>query len=227
MKLRPALVLSPLLLLAASAGANSWTEVADAPELPPGQSTIGSDPLELIEGSFADADDVDLYAIRITDAEVFSATGLSGLDLQLFLFTSAGLGIASNDDDPSLALGLNAVLPAGHPLYADLSPGTYLLGVSVFDVEPLADNLAIFPTFPFTEVHGPTGPGGPGPVTNWAFLNSLNVNVNLNAAGGAIRDNAYTITLSGAGFAVPEPTTAVLLGAALVGALGAARRHRA
>jgi hypothetical protein len=60
--------LAPLLgLLALSHGrsAAAFTEVGDAPALPPGQ-TPSETPLLAIEGSFAALGDVDLYRIEIT-----------------------------------------------------------------------------------------------------------------------------------------------------------------
>lgn len=193
-------------LLPMGARAATWTETGDAPELPAGQATQGAGPLDTIEGTFADGRDADLYRIRLDDPPRFSAALSTpsdpGADTQIFLFDAAGLGIAGNDDPNSQTL--HGAFVAGDPLTADLTPGIYLLGVSQFDIVPLAGGLRIFPVDLFDEALGPEGPGGPGPVDAWG-------GDDLGISAG------YRVSLTGASFAVPEPASA----GALLGALAA------
>ena len=183
-----------------------WAEVGDAGQLPgTAQITLGANPLTAITGTIS-AGDADMYLIYIPVAGAFSATTVGGaaFDTQLFLFTAAGMGVATNDDNGS---GLLSTLPAGGSFL--VSAGNYYLAISGFNNDPTSVGGLIFPsTFP--GVFGATGPGAGSPVSGWT------------GGGGT---GAYTITLTGAQFAVPEPGSVVLL-AGIVGLIGRAIRRK-
>jgi hypothetical protein len=200
--------------LCASAGAVPCTEVGDAGPLPGvgvgDCSAIGG--LDSISGAITATGDVDMYLIYINNPAAFSATtvGQPGTlgDTQLFLFTSAGFGIATNDDDASTS-GFRSTLPVGHPLYSSLSAGLYYLAISGYNTDPANASGLIFPsTFP--GVFGATGPGGGLPIAGYL---------------GGSGVGTYDIALTGVG-AVPEPGTLILLGSGIAG-LALRRRRRA
>jgi hypothetical protein len=202
------------LLSSGPARAGVWMEAGDAPALLPGEATYGLGSLDMILGTWGDTEDVDLYLIRITDPATFSALVESGDDdPQVFLFDAQGFGIAG-DDDQGFA-SFNSSLPQGNSLYASRPAGLYLLGVSVFDADPLSSGGLIFPDN-FYAVVGPTGPGGGSPLNGWN-LNVFSANL----------VSSYAISLTGASF-VPEPRAAVLAAAAALTLLALLRwRERA
>jgi hypothetical protein len=199
-----------VMALAGPAQAFSFAESVDAGDLPAtAKKIVGTDPLETISGNLT-AGDIDLYKITITNPASFSATtfGTSPLDTQLWLFRANGTGIAANDDT---GLELYSTLPAGHPLYSGLLAGEYLLGISAFNNDPLSGGVPMFGgACGFSSICAPSVAGA---LTGWTTSS---------AASGA-----YTITLTGAGGVIPEPTAALLfaLGFGVIG--GTRRRTRA
>jgi hypothetical protein len=191
--------------MSAGASAQFWFEVGDAVDLPPGQMTLGVGPLLSIFGTIGAPSDADMYCIDIFAPSAFSATTTNattgGMDTQLFLFDMAGMPIAMNDDSP-LGGTVTSLLPIGHPLYAPLPPGHYLIAISTFDNDPLnGAGAEMFPDVPFTVVHGPVAPG---PIAGWT------------GTGGSA--GPYEIMLTGATYCgVPEPATFVVLGASVLG----------
>ena len=209
------------LAAAAPAAVADWVEVGDAGFLPSNaQATIGSGPLTAIRGSLGNPPasnpfpfnqplaDPDMYVIRLTGGGTFSATtvGQPGTinDTLLYLFDASGRGVYANDD----AVGSNtfrSTLPANTPL-TPTAPGLYYLLITQanyipFSFDPLDPNrneLNIFPIFPQRAVYGPTGPGGAFPIATYDgnFASEL---------------GSYTIALTGATFAVPEPSSLLLI----------------
>ena len=105
---------------------------------------------------------------------------------------------------------MTPVLPAGNVLLTSLSPGLYVLGVSPFDFDPVdSSNVLIFPSTPHEGVFGPSNLN---PLDHWQLPFETFGNV-------------YTMSLTGAEFAVPEPSTAILVGTALLVMLAAKRRY--
>lgn len=150
-------------LTAQQALAVTFTEVGDAPSLPPGQTPTGFGALTAISGSVGGTDEEDLYRICVTGGGFSATTTGSALgDPQLFLFDDDGTGVArgkvANDDNGT---GLQSTLPTA-PASLDnggtlsYPPGVYYLGISSFDHDPRdsGGNL-IFPSFPFQGVYGP------------------------------------------------------------------------
>lgn len=160
----------------------SWNETVDgggdAGELiNSAQAITGSGPLTAIIGGFA-ASDSDMYAINICDAAAFNATtvGGTGVDTQLFLFDTTGLGISFNDDSTALQSTLTNTYVTGN--------GNYFLAVSRYDRDPVdAAGNALWLDTPFNVERAPDGPGAAGTIAGWIGTNT----------GSA----AYTLTLTG------------------------------
>jgi hypothetical protein len=207
-----------LAVIAPDPPAAAFTEVVDATDLPPGQTTSG-DPLASISGTFAALGDVDVYRIAITDAASFEAvtSASAGTDTVLFLFDASGLPVAGNDD---ITGGGSAdqyfSRLAGIP---GLANGTYLLSISRWPWFPSSAGGPMYTTDAGTEVlvpdQGvayPTGPGGGEVLESWAPAFASNDPL----------QPPYSIALIG----VPEPSRRAGIAAALAGlaAIGFARR---
>jgi hypothetical protein len=207
-------VFAALLFSVYPAKALLWTEIGDAGQLlGTAQTTTGAGALTSIAGSLSSGSDVDLFRIYISSPAAFSATTIGGasFDTQLFLFNTAGLGIYANDD----SVGLLSRLPAGHANSPTIT-GHYYLGISQYDRDPYSSAGLIFPSYPFTGVYGPSGPGGALPLNGWS--------------GSAGHGGGYTVTLTGASFShtatLPAPASSLLLGTGLAGFAAWRRRKR-
>lgn len=195
-----------------------YVEIGDAgSSATTAQTTGGVAGLALtsITGLIGATADADFFLITISNPLLFSATTVGGsqVDTQLYLFTESGLPIYLNDD--ANGSSLQSTLPAGSVL-GPQAAGTYILGVSVSGVDPVnSSNQTLFAPAVFsTDLRGPasnTFGTVAGVFDNSAFADS----------------GAYTITLTGAVTAVPEPATNALLGAgAVLMGLAALRRRR-
>jgi hypothetical protein len=169
----------PVLLAAMAAGPPAladWVEFGDAGStLGTAQVVNAGGALNSIFGSIAVNGDVDLYRFIVTDFTIFSATNnsISGpTDMQVFLFSSTGMGIASNDD--VVFFETPGALPVGDTLYVGLPAGEYLVGISRYDVEPESIGGQIFSNdVPFNfDIVGPNGPGGLSPLTGFAGVDN-------------------------------------------------------
>ncbi|CAG0981252.1 hypothetical protein PHYC_01778 [Phycisphaerales bacterium] len=184
--------------LASAAAAQTWAEIPDAGELT-AQDTVGVGALTTITGSTLPTDDsgVDMYCIRVVDWAAFSASLAGGAshDTQLFLFTAAGMGIATNDD----ASGVQSVLPAGNALYSGRTNGELvMIAISGYNRDPSSTGGLIFPNT-FSGVNGPTGAGGGSPLSSW---------------GGTPARGDYSLALTGTEYCVPAPASIALAGLA-------------
>jgi hypothetical protein len=216
------LVAAVCALSSASSHALTVTELGDAGQsLASAQVTSGVGALSHVVGSIGATNDVDLFLITITDPHFFSATTVNPAsgdrDTQIFLLTAAGAPVYANDDTPD-GSSLLSTLPVGDR-NGPLTPGRYLLGISLSGVDPANVNaqLLFAPLIASTDVRGPASSLQP------ASLGSF-------AGDGYAPIGAYDIQLTGAAAAaVPEPGTALMfLSAGLLCAVGAARRaHRA
>ncbi len=214
-----------LMACAGAAQAQVWTEIPDAPALPPGQMTFGAGPLVDIVGALGGGSDVDMFCIEIFSPATFGAwtetafaagtlgPAFASFDSQLWLFRADGTGVLFNDDSAvpgSFLSGIGPAVPVplGGPAPV-LTPGTYFLAISEYDDDALGPGgLPIWLDAPFTTQRAPDGPGAPGPVLGWTASGNL---------GGD-----YHIVLSGATFC-PSPGSVALLGFA---GLVASRRRR-
>jgi hypothetical protein len=202
-------------LAAGTAQAQVWAEVGDAPELPvPGQITVGVGPLTTITGELAfdpavGSLDADMYCIHIVDPVGFSATVTGGTiyDSQLFLFDLGGFGVTHNDDAGGGPIGAWSAIGAGGPGpgVGPIPIGEYGLAISGYDRDPSSAGGEIWADSPFGDETAPDGAGGS--VISWA---------------GAGDFGTYTITLTGATFCIPEPTSLALLA---LGGLALIRRR--
>ena len=137
-------------LLAASVGAQVWSEAGDAWSFPDGngQQTRGSGALVAIEGSTdtAAGDLRDAYCIRITDPGAFLATtdpatdeGASGnFDTCLFLFRPDGAPVLAQDDTPAADGSLSTLtgVATDGSGFILSQPGEYVLVVGATLDEP-------------------------------------------------------------------------------------------
>ncbi len=171
-----------VLALASPVLAADWNEVDDAPELPPGQTTVGDGSLDNIFGSLT-ADEADMYCVDVADPAAFRATtcNVTTYDTQLFLFDMAGYGVSFNDDDPG-GCGLQSTVTGA---FMD-GAGQYLLAISSYNYDPESASGYIWENSPYGVERAPDGPGALDPVIAWF--------------GSGYNTGAYQIALVGAGF---------------------------
>ncbi len=119
-----------------SAQAQTWFEQGDAGDLPETAQSTGSGALSDIQGTL-DANDVDMYAIYISDPASFSATTSNGAtwDTQLFLFDANGVGVVADDDGGD---GLQSLINNTNNCIT--SPGVYYLAITRFNKDPQGCN---------------------------------------------------------------------------------------
>jgi PEP-CTERM motif len=217
-----AAVVATTLVAAQAASAQMYSESGDADDGPVGAQLVGgSGPLTSIAGTMVTGGDVDSYRITIASPSTFSASTATTTgavnDTVLFLFNLDGTGIAKNDDISGS--NFRSTLPAGNALYTGLAPGEYILSVSVLPLYPFRVanptllGEAIFDINNFTGVIGPLAASVNQPTLSWVA-----------AFSDAPQSGPYTITLTGAEFVVPEPTTLGLLAGVSAFAM---RRRRA
>ena len=212
--------------------AQMYTEVGDAGDtLATAQSTGGSSnpagtAITSISGTIGTGTDADLYVVQINTPTTFSATTNNSvtnasfnnklpLDTSLFLFNSAGVEVATNDDTNGTTV--TSTLAAGNPLYASLAAGIYYIGISISGNEPVnsANQLLFALSDDPTDVRGPEKSNNITPMT----LSTFDQDNYDNESG------SYSITLNGV-TAAPEPSTWALtaLGAAAVAYLSGRRK---
>lgn len=160
-----ALATLPMLPASAVPQGTPWEEQGDAGSVPiSAQAVRGIGPVSSIEGRMQPQDE-DMYRICITGGKSFSATTVDGADFdtQLFLFDRRGRGLFANDDSVGT---FQSTLPAGDPLTPQAG-GKHFLAISSFNNDPVSIRGLIFPSDPFGDLFGPTGPGGQLPVSDW------------------------------------------------------------
>jgi filamentous hemagglutinin family protein len=144
---------------------NPFTEVGDAGQLPstaqPVNSPTDGTTVNAISGNLDNDNDVDLYQLFLTEGQPFTANTVDGteVDTQLFLFDGSGLGLSSNDDTASTLL--QSTVPLNEP-FTPAASGTYYLGISSYDNDPLSSQGYIFGAS-----GEPTGPGAGLPLSDW------------------------------------------------------------
>ncbi|MDQ2985147.1 MAG: PPC domain-containing protein [Armatimonadota bacterium] len=165
---------------------NIWTEAFDAGSLLPGQPTVGEGLLVRINGALSNANDVDIYAIRIDFPEQFHASTIElvDFDTQLFLFDSQGKGVTFNDDDPAITGSWSHI--TGRFI---LVPGTYYLAITRRDQDPRSATGDIWLDEPSTTERMPDGAGAPDPLSVWS-----------QTGGGRV--STYSISLTGVRFSI-------------------------
>ena len=149
------------------------------------------------------------YPSTFTASTNFFVVGANNFDSQISLFTTAGIGIASNDDAASGG--------SQSTLKVTLAAGTYDLLISGSGRYGISSGGLIFPNYtdgttdPSSTV-GPTGPGGASPLI--AYTGATN-------EGGA-----YNISLSALPAAVPEPSSLAAVASGIGGLALMLRRRR-
>ena len=156
---------------------DGWDETdnggGDAGDLPETAQSTGSDPITKIRGTIGGANDVDVYAIYISDPDAFSATTIGGttLDTALWLFDEDGKGVVHNDDNPDATTGLQSRID--NRTNCITQPGRYYLAVSIFTrrAAGCGDGL-IWATTPARGVRCPDGPESASRVAGWSGTSS-------------------------------------------------------
>jgi hypothetical protein len=150
-----------------------WDEFAngggDAGDLPETAQSTGSGALTAIRGTIGAANDVDVYAIYISDPSTFSATTIGGtsLDTALWLFDEDGKGVVHNEDNPDATTGLQSRID--NRTFCITQPGRYYLAISLFGRRAAGCNEGlIWNTTPYREVRCPDGPESTSRVAGWS-----------------------------------------------------------
>jgi hypothetical protein len=156
---------------------DGWDETAngggDAGDLPETAQSTGSDPITKIRGTIGGANDVDVYAIYISDPSAFSATTIGGttLDTALWLFDENGKGVVHNDDNPDATTGTQSRID--NRTNCITQPGRYYLAVSI-SVRRAAGcgEGLIWATTPTRGVRCPDGAESASRVAGWSGTSS-------------------------------------------------------
>ncbi len=164
------------------------TEVGDAGDLPETAQATPAGPLRAIRGRIG-PNDVDMYAIFITDPQQFSArtvgTCNTALDTQLWLFDANGRGIVFNDDNGGAPQSLIDNAAGCIP-----GPGLYYLAISVYNRDAVGCiGAQIWADTPFNAIRCPDGDEAASRVSGWT--------------GSTAATGTYIIELTGAVGATP------------------------
>jgi hypothetical protein len=152
-----------------------WDEFAngggDAGDLPETAQSTGSGALTAIRGTIGAANDVDVYAIYISDPSTFSATTIGGtsLDTALWLFDEDGKGVVHNEDNPDATTGLQSRID--NRTFCITQPGRYYLAISLFGRRAAGCNEGLIwnATIRIRAVRCPDGAGKPtSRVAGWS-----------------------------------------------------------
>jgi hypothetical protein len=150
-----------------------WDEFAngggDAGDLPETAQSTGSGELTAIRGTIGAANDVDVYAIYISDPSTFSATTIGGtsLDTALWLFDEDGKGVVHNEDNPDATTGFQSRID--NRTFCITQPGRYYLAISLFPRRAVGCNEGlIWNTTPYRAVRCPDGPESTSRVAGWS-----------------------------------------------------------
>jgi hypothetical protein len=164
-------------------------EQGDAGDLPETSQSTPSGALSVIDGVL-DADDVDMYAIYLSNPAAFTATTVGGasFDTQLWLFGPDGKGVAFNDDSS----GTLSTIDNSSGCLTGRPAGVYYLAISRYNRDALGcQNQLIWNNTPFSTVRCPDGPDQLYRVNGWLGTTSAGgvYTISLTNAQGASRGN--------------------------------------
>lgn len=204
-------VLGIALVWVSSAAATVWNEAGDAGHFTGTADVVaGSGPLNQINGVFPGPDDVDMFLIRITDPNAFSAIGTGAFPFgppRMFLFDASGIGVAGYFDSTNGGAALSSANVS--------SAGLYYLAYSGFSYpeDNISSGQAIWLQTPTDIERVPDGVGAVNAVAGWS------------ASIVPYAPTNYTINLTGAAY-VPEPASGLLLVTLLAGVTRGRRCRR-
>ncbi len=183
-----------------------YAEVGDAGQTLAAAPNAG--PATGFSGRIGAAQDADLYVFTIANAGTYrfsdvgttvDTTVAGTLDTAIFLFSSTGAALFTNDDATGVSLESSFT--------ATLTAGTYYFGISLSGNEPVnSANQLLFAGYPGGDTTTTRGAAAGLNPTTEANFNSLSYTADL---------GTYTVAIT----AVPEPSTwaALALGSAAAG----------
>ncbi len=181
------------------AQAANFFEVGDAGQSLTTAESVGAS-INAIYGTMNTSSDVDLYKLDLT-AGLFKASTVKGvtnnLDTMLWLFDSNGKGIVGNDDSLSTSQST---------ISANLTAGSYYLGISNYDIEPTSTKGFIFDYSSGSQKEQllqATGAGSDASVADWKT--GFNGNVPKTTGKYRILLNQSTMSVQ----PTPEPNAAL------------------
>lgn len=185
------------------AQAATFSEVGDAGQSLTNTQNVGTD-INAILGRINTTTDADLYQINLASGLFMASTVrnvTNNLDTMLWLFDFTGKGIVGNDDS------LNT---SQSTIQANLTAGTYYLGISNYDIKPTSASGFIFNYSngsQKTKLLQPTGVGGNGSLTgDWKI--GLNASAPRTTGQYRIVLNQSTISYTQP---VPESSAAIAI----------------
>ncbi|MFQ3610573.1 MAG: DVUA0089 family protein [Fimbriimonadales bacterium] len=133
------------------------------------QSTAGN--FSAIRGTLPTGNDVDIYAITITDPINFRATTLNGtvMGTTLHLFNAEGKGVLMNDDAPGTGSSQSLIDNRSGVI---TQPGTYYLAISRGRAPVGCLRMPIWKQTPYNQIRTPDGPERTSRLTGWIFASS-------------------------------------------------------
>jgi len=199
-----ALVIALSAVGSTAAWATTHAEVGDAGQtLGTAQMLAGG--TTAITGSLSS--DADLFGFAWGGGAFYADTLGSAFDTQLFLFNSAGAGVWANDDGLS---GLRSYISD-----AALAVGTYYLGISSFNNDPVSASGVMFTSYPYGPQYAPLYPGET--LSSWTGgYSGGSYIINFRSASGEVVQTGD----------VPEPASLALIGLGLAG-LAFSRKRKA
>jgi hypothetical protein len=131
----------------------------------------GSNPIPRIRGQIGAANDVDIYAINITDPTNFSASTVGGttLDTALWLFDADGKGVLLNDD----VVGGTTLQSRLDNSLGNITAGRYYLAVGLSPRRAIGCGEGlIWQTTPYRSLRTPDGPESTSRLGGWSGTSS-------------------------------------------------------
>ena len=204
-------------------GGTTFTNFDAGKRLSTANITDGIGALTQISGAFHFDTDVDLYQIRITDPGAFSVSTTRSPS-GLALFDASGMGVAYNGDQAGAA----ATPMLTNALTGSLTPGLYYLAVVQGVQRPVnALGESIFNPAGAEDEVGPSALSGDNVLGTQAETDGMGSDAFGPWTNQTISTTffsfPYTLTLTGASYAIPAPGALALAG---LGGLVALRRRR-